>query len=152
MENKTALRPKIKAVSVIAPPPLISFVESPVGASACLDSMLCARSSRTTSPTLRFSGHRPLPLLMPIAATVSEASKFHHACSAEGTDKVTYGGDQARTAVCNYGKRSHKVSPCCGDSSPPNAVNPKRGRERAGEGVSANRAAAPCFGFKPKSN
>ena len=70
----------------------------------CLQSMLFARFPRTRSFTLRSSADRPLPLLTPIAATVSETSKSHHACSAERTDQVTDSGDQARVAVCNYGK------------------------------------------------
>src|SRR5258706_14302990 len=37
--------------------------------------MLCARSSRTRSPALRSSADRSLPLLTPVAATVSETSK-----------------------------------------------------------------------------
>jgi hypothetical protein len=73
--------------------------------------MLCARSSRTRSPTLRSSAHRPLPVLTPVAATVSETTKSHHACSAERTDQVSYSGDQARVGVCNHSKRSHNVSP-----------------------------------------
>ena len=77
----------------------------------CLHSMLCARFPRTQSFTLRSSAHRPLPLLTPVAATVSETSKPHHACSAERTDQVTYGGDQAHVGVSNHGKRSHNVSP-----------------------------------------
>jgi hypothetical protein len=93
----------------------------------CLHSMLCARYPRKWSFTLRSSAHRPLPLLTPIAATVTETSKPHHACSAERTDQVTYSRDQAHVAVSNYGKRSHDVSPFCGGSSPPYAQNLKRG-------------------------
>src|SRR5258708_6472209 len=94
----------------------------------CLQSMLCARFPRTRSFTLRSSADRPLPVLTPVAATVSETTKSHHASSTERTDQVTYSGDQARVGVCDYGKRSHNVSPCCGGSSPPNAQNLKRGR------------------------
>ena len=111
--------------SVIAAVPLISLVESLVGASTCLHSMLCARSSRTRPPTLRSSAHRPFPLLTPVAATATETSKPHHACSAKRADQVTYRGDQDRVGVCNFSKRSHNVSPCCGGSSPPNAQNLK---------------------------
>ena len=81
----------------------------------CLQSMLCARFPMR-SFTLRSSADRPLPVLTPVGATVSETTKSHHACSAERADQVTYSGDQARVAVCNLGKRSHNVSPCCGGS------------------------------------
>src|ERR1700686_3701304 len=73
--------------------------------------MPCARFPRTRPFTLRSSAHCPLPLLTPVAATVTETSKPHHACSAERTDQVTYSRDQAHVGVSNYGKRSHNFSP-----------------------------------------
>src|SRR5713226_8717314 len=73
--------------------------------------MLCARFPRTRSFTLFSRAPCPLPLLTPVAATVTETSKPHHACSAERTDQVTYSRDQAHVGVSNYGKRSHNVSP-----------------------------------------
>src|SRR6267154_2959038 len=97
--------------------------------------MLCARSSRTRSFTLRSSAERPLPVLTPVAATVSETTKSHHACSAERADQVTYSGDQARVGACNYSKRSHNASPCCGDSLPPNAQNLSAGRRSLWEAL-----------------
>jgi hypothetical protein len=83
----------------------------PFARAAGLHSMLCARSSRTLSSTLRSDADCPLPLLPPVVATVSETTKCHHARPAERADEVTYGGDEARGAVCNYCKRSHNVSP-----------------------------------------
>jgi len=61
--------------------------------------MLCAGFPRTQSFTLRSSADRPLPLLMPVAATVSETTKSHHACSAERADQITYSEDQARVGI-----------------------------------------------------
>jgi len=120
----------------------------------CLHSMLCARFPRTRSFTLRSSPRCPLPFRTPVAATVTETAKPHHACSAERTDQVAYSGDQAHVGVSNYGKRSHNVSPCCGGSSPPNAQNLSAGPQaRFGEsalGIGA--AAAPRFGFISESN
>jgi hypothetical protein len=141
----------VQSVSVIAPLPL-SFVESPIGRAAGLHSMLCARSSRTRAPTLRSSAHRPLPVLTPVAATVSETTKSHHACSAERADQVTYGGDQARVAVCKYGKRSHKVSPCWGILHRRMHRTLSGAASAFGEECPLDRAAAPCFGFKHESN
>ena len=113
--------------------------------------MLCARSSRTRSPSRRSSADRQFPLLTPVAAAVSETTKSHHACSAERTDQVTYGGDQARVVV-SYCKRTHNVPPVV-------AVlhrrmhRPLAGAASAfGEGGPLERAAASRFGFTLKSN
>lgn len=95
-----------------------------------LHSMLCARFPRMRSFTLRSSAHRPLPLLTPVAATVTETSKPHHACSTERADQVTYSRDQARVRVSNFGKRSHNVSPGCGSSHRPNAQRTLGGGRR----------------------
>jgi hypothetical protein len=62
-----------------------------------------------TSLRLSYRGDRSVPLLTPIAATVSKTPKSQHACSAERTDEVTYRGDQTRLGVRNYGNRSHMV-------------------------------------------
>ena len=98
----------------------------PSARAACLHSMLCARFSRTRSFTLRSSTDRPLPVLTPVAATVSQTTKSHHACSAERADQVTYSGDPVRAGACNYSKRRHIVSPSCGGSTPPHAQNLER--------------------------
>jgi len=99
------------------------------------------------------SVHCPLPLLTPVAATVTETSKPHHACSPERTDQVPYSGDRAHTDVYKCGKRSHNISPYCGGSSPPNAQNPKRGAAgRFGESACGIGAAAPRFEFKRNCN
>ena len=88
LERKTAFGQNVQSVSVTAPLPLI---ENLVDASRfCLQSMLGARFPRTRSSTLRSSADRALPLLTPVAATVPETSKSHHACSAERADQVTY--------------------------------------------------------------
>src|SRR5712671_3346373 len=97
--------------------------------------MLCARFPRARSFTLRSSADRPLPVLTPVAATVSETTKFQHACSAEWADQITYSGDQARVGVSNYSKRSHNVSPYCGGSLPPNAQNLSAGRRSLWEAL-----------------
>src|SRR5579864_8679086 len=115
--------------------------------------MLCARFPRTRSSTLRSSADRALPLLTPVAAAVSETSKSHHACSVERADQVTYGGDQARVAVCNYGKRSHNVSPFLAAVLHHRMHRTLSGAASAFWGwVPADKAAAPRFGFKRKSN
>jgi hypothetical protein len=115
----------------------------------CLYSILCARFTRALSFTPRSSAHCPLPLLTPVAATVTETSKPDHPCSAERTDQVTYSGDQTHVGVSNYGKRSHNVSPFFATvlhrqmhrtvSAGPQA--------RFGEGAGIG-AAAPRFGYK----
>src|SRR5258708_27955538 len=116
--------------------------------------MLCARFPGTRSSTLRSSAHRPFPVLTPVAATATETSQPHHACSAERTDQVTYSRDQAHVGVSNYGKRSHNVSPFFA------AVLHRRmhrtlsagPQARFGEGRRWTGVAAPRFGFKRKSN
>jgi len=117
-----------------------------------LQSMFCTRSPRTRYSTLRSSTDRALPLLTPVTATVSETSKFHHACSAERTDQVTYSGDQARVAVCNYDKRSHKVPPYCGGCRRRMHRSVSAGRRRVLGGGPLTGTAAPRFVFKRECN
>ena len=126
------------------PPPLIRVIESRRQCeSLFLQSMFCARSSRTRRSSVGSTADRPLPFLTPVAATLTETSKSHHACSAERTDQVTYRGDETRFGVCSYGKRSHKVSPCCVRPPSPNAQNLERGAAGAFlAGDARDRAAA----------
>jgi hypothetical protein len=124
-----------------------------VRAALPLQSMLCGGFSTRRYSTLRSRANDPLPLPTPIAATVSETTKSHHACSAERTDQVTYSGDQGHVGVSNHGKRSHNGSPFCGGTSPPNAQNLKRGDAAAFWGERPlGRVAASRFGFTPESN
>jgi len=147
LESKTVFGQNVQSVlSVIAPLPLISFIESPVGPSRfVLQSMLCARFPTTRSFTLRSSAHRPFPVLTPVAATATETSKPHHACSAKRADQVTYSRDQAHVGVSNHGKRSHNVSPFfAAVFHRRNAQNLRRGAAGAyWGGRSLGRSAAP---------
>jgi hypothetical protein len=70
----------------------------------------------------------PLPLLTPVAATVSETSKSHHACSAEA-DRTRLRIAEIKLELLFVITASEAImSPLsCGGSSPPNAQHLKRG-------------------------